>query len=119
MTRRQHPPRTCLVLAGRPDRASIPDCGEAGPRYQRPLRQFLMVQTKSPQTRSPGVVRIFFTTTPIRAVIVLACLVLAGSAEMVGYATLLPALTVVVGDGAGGGHRSPLSIAPARRVPTP
>jgi ATP-binding cassette subfamily C protein len=70
-----------------------------------------MVKAKSPQTRSPGVFRIFFATTPMRAVIVLVCLVLAGSAEMVGYATLLPALTVVIGDGAGGAHRSALQVA--------
>jgi ATP-binding cassette subfamily C protein len=65
-----------------------------------------MVQAKSPQSRHPGVIRIFFTTSPTRALIVVACLVLAGFAEMIGYATLLPALTVVIGDGAGNGRRS-------------
>jgi ATP-binding cassette subfamily C protein len=48
------------------------------------------------------VIRIFFTTSPLRAGIVLGSLVLAGSAEMVGYATLLPALTIAVGEGADG-----------------
>ncbi len=46
-------------------------------------------------------VRIFFTTSPLRASIVLGSLVLAGFAEMIGYATLLPALTIAVGDGGG------------------
>jgi ATP-binding cassette subfamily C protein len=58
-----------------------------------------MAQATSPKTRSPGVIRIFFTTSPLRAAIVLGCLVLAGFAEMIGYATLLPALTIAVGDG--------------------
>jgi ATP-binding cassette subfamily C protein len=61
-----------------------------------------MVQAKSPQTRSPGVVRIFFTTSPLRAIMVVGSLVLAGFAEGIGYATLLPALTIFVGDGGGG-----------------
>jgi ATP-binding cassette subfamily C protein len=58
-----------------------------------------MVQAKSPQTRPPGVIRIFFTTSPARAALVLGSLVLAGFAEGVGYATVLPALTIFVGDG--------------------
>src|SRR5215468_7849910 len=62
---------------------------------------FLMVQAKSPQTRSPGVFRIFFTTSPARAFLVLGSLVLAGFAEGIGYATVLPALTIFVGDSAG------------------
>jgi ATP-binding cassette subfamily C protein len=61
-----------------------------------------MVQAKSPQTRQPGVVRIFFTTSPMRAIMVVGSLVLAGFAEGIGYATLLPALTIFVGDGGGG-----------------
>ncbi len=61
-----------------------------------------MVQAKSPQSRYPGVFRIFFTTSPARAFIVLACLVLAGFAEMIGYATLLPVLTIAVGQGGSG-----------------
>jgi ATP-binding cassette subfamily C protein len=60
-----------------------------------------MVQATRPKIRPPGVVRIFFTTSPLRASIVLASLVLAGFAEMIGYATLLPALTIAVGDGDG------------------
>ena len=78
------------------------------PPFGRPLRQFLMVQAKSPQTRPPGVFRIFFTTTPVRAAILVGCLVLAGFSEMIGYATLLPALTVIVGDEGGGGRQSTL-----------
>jgi ATP-binding cassette subfamily C protein len=58
-----------------------------------------MRQVKSHKTRSPGVIRIFFTTSPPRAAVVLGSLVLAGFAEMVGYATLLPALTIAVGNG--------------------
>src|SRR5215470_7163726 len=85
-------------MAGRPAAAS------------RPPRQFRMVQAKSPQTRPLGVFRIFFTTPPARAAIVLGCLVLSGFAEMVGFATLLPALTVVVGD-EGSAHQSPLQQA--------
>jgi len=69
------------------------------PRDARPLRQFLMVQAKSPQTRPPGVFSIFFTTSPARAAVVLGSLVLAGFAEGIGYATVLPALTIFVGDG--------------------
>jgi len=69
------------------------------PRHARPLRQFLMVQAKSPQTRPPGVFSIFFTTSPARAAVVLGSLVLAGFAEGIGYATVLPALTIFVGDG--------------------
>ena len=69
------------------------------PRDARPLRQFLMVQAKSPQIRPPGVFSIFFTTSPARAAVVLGSLVLAGFAEGIGYATVLPALTIFVGDG--------------------
>jgi ATP-binding cassette, subfamily C, bacterial len=58
-----------------------------------------------PKTASKGVIRIFFTTSPLRAAVVLASLVLAGFMELVGYATLLPALTLAVGDD-GGGHVS-------------
>jgi ATP-binding cassette, subfamily C, bacterial len=61
-----------------------------------------MVQAKSPQSRYPGVFRIFFTTSPVRAFLVLAGLVLAGFAEMIGYATLLPVLTIAVGQGGSG-----------------
>jgi ATP-binding cassette subfamily C protein len=57
---------------------------------------------KSPKTPSPGVIRIFFTTSPLRATVVLGGLVLAGFAEMIGYATLLPALTIAVGNDGGG-----------------
>ena len=60
-----------------------------------------MVQAKSPQTRPPGVIRIFFTTSPTRAIMVVGSLVLAGFAEGIGYATLLPALTIFVGEGGG------------------
>jgi ATP-binding cassette subfamily C protein len=60
-----------------------------------------MVQPKTPQSRHPGVFRIFFTTSPARAIMVVASLVLAGFAEGIGYATLLPALTIFVGDGDG------------------
>jgi ATP-binding cassette, subfamily C, bacterial len=63
-----------------------------------------MVKAKSPQTRSPGVVRIFFTTSRTRAALVLGSLVAAGFAEGIGFATLLPALTIFIGDGAGGKH---------------
>jgi ATP-binding cassette, subfamily C, bacterial len=63
-----------------------------------------MVQAKSPQTRQPGVIRIFFTTSPVRATMVLGSLVVAGFAEGIGYATLLPALTIFIGDGAAGKH---------------
>jgi ATP-binding cassette subfamily C protein len=63
-----------------------------------------MVQANSPQTRQPGVIRIFFTTSPARATMVLGSLVVAGFAEGIGYATLLPALTIFIGDGAGGKH---------------
>ena len=63
-----------------------------------------MVQAKSPQTRAPGVFRIFFTATPARATMVLGSLVVAGFAEGIGYATLLPALTIFVGDDASGKH---------------
>jgi len=65
-----------------------------------------MVQAKSPQTRKPGVIRIFFTTSPARATLVLGSLVLAGFSEGVGYATVLPALTIFVGDGGAGGSPS-------------
>jgi len=51
---------------------------------------------------SPGIIRIFFTTSPLRAAVVLGGLVLAGFAEMIGYATLLPALTIAVGDDGSG-----------------
>ncbi len=61
-----------------------------------------MVQAKSPQTRRPGVIRIFFTTSSTRAILVLGSLVLAGLSEGIGYATVLPALTIFVGDGGGG-----------------
>ena len=56
-----------------------------------------MQQVKSPKPPSPGVFRIFFTTSRPRAALVLGSLVLAGFAEMIGYATLLPTLTVAVG----------------------
>jgi ATP-binding cassette subfamily C protein len=56
-----------------------------------------MVQAKTPHSRHPGVLRIFFTTSPTRASVVLASLVLAGFAEGIGYATVLPALTIFVG----------------------
>jgi ATP-binding cassette subfamily C protein len=54
------------------------------------------------KSSSPGVVRIFFTTSPLRAMLVLGSLVLAGFAEMIGYATLLPALTIAVGNDSSG-----------------
>jgi ATP-binding cassette subfamily C protein len=64
-----------------------------------------MLQAQSRKTQTPGVIRIFFTASPLRATVVLVGLVLAGFAEMIGYATLLPALTIAVGDG-GSGDRS-------------
>jgi len=60
-----------------------------------------MVQANSPQSRHPGIFRIFFTTSPARAIMVVGSLVLAGFAEGIGYATLLPALTIFVGEGGG------------------
>src|SRR5262245_17564256 len=65
-----------------------------------------MVKANSPQTRKPGVIRIFFTTTPARATLVLGSLVLAGFSEGIGYATVLPALTIFVGGGAAGSSPS-------------
>ena len=64
-----------------------------------------MLQAQSPKTQTPGVIRIFFTASPLRATVVLVGLVLAGFAEMIGYATLLPALTIAVGND-GSGDRS-------------
>ncbi len=61
-----------------------------------------MLQAKSPKTRSPGIIRIFFTASPLRATMVLLGLVFAGFAEMVGYGTLLPALTIAVGNDTSG-----------------
>lgn len=58
-----------------------------------------MAQSATTKPRSPGVFAIFLTTSPKRAVIIVGGLVLAGFAEMVGYGTLLPALTVAVGNG--------------------
>lgn len=67
------------------------------------MQQFRMLQANRPKTKSPGVIRIFFTASPLRATLVLVGLVFAGFAEMVGYGTLLPALTIAVGnDGVGG-----------------
>jgi ATP-binding cassette subfamily C protein len=59
------------------------------------------MQATRQKSRPTGVINIFFTTSPLRASIVLGSLVLAGFAEMIGYATLLPALTVAVGSDTG------------------
>lgn len=56
-----------------------------------------MAHSPNSKPRSPGVFAIFLTTSPKRAVLIVGGLVLAGFAEMVGYGTLLPALTVAVG----------------------
>lgn len=60
-----------------------------------------MEQSQTRKKRSPGIFAIFLTTAPKRAVIIVSGLVLAGFAETVGYGTLLPALTVAVGNGVG------------------
>ena len=55
---------------------------------------------------SRGLLRIFFAASPWRAFAVIGCLVLAGSAEGIGLATMLPVLTLAAGNGGGS---SPLS----------
>src|SRR3546814_1791398 len=48
-----------------------------------------------------GILRIFYGASGTRPWLVLACLLLAGVAEGVGLATLLPLLTLAINDGAG------------------
>ncbi|MGH6933709.1 MAG: hypothetical protein ACREEE_14900, partial [Dongiaceae bacterium] len=52
---------------------------------------------KLPRRRSKGILRIFFATSPWKAAFVSVCLLLAGLAEGIGYATLLPVLSVAIG----------------------
>src|SRR3546814_8179856 len=51
--------------------------------------------------RMIGILRIFYGASGTRPWLVLACLLLAGVAEGVGLATLLPLLTLAINDGAG------------------
>jgi ATP-binding cassette subfamily C protein len=51
--------------------------------------------------RSQGILRIFFTAPPLRAALVMLCLLLAGLAEGVGVATMLPVLTIAGGNAGG------------------
>ena len=61
----------------------------------------------APRARqNQGLLQIFFTASPLRAAGVIGCLLLAGVAEGIGLATMLPVLTIAVG---GGGKASPLA----------
>jgi ATP-binding cassette, subfamily C, bacterial len=61
-------------------------------------------QTQVPKrrrSRAASVLQIFISASPRRAAIVTVLLLLAGFAESIGYATLLPVLSVFMGDAAG------------------
>ena len=70
-------------------------------------------QTQVPKrrrSRAASVLQIFISASPRRAAIVTVLLLLAGFAESIGYATLLPVLSVFMGDTAG-----PAVAAPGHR----
>jgi ATP-binding cassette subfamily C protein len=64
---------------------------------------------KRRRSRAASVLQIFISAAPKRAMLVVVLLLLAGFAESIGYATLLPVLSVAMGDTAG--QQSDLQVA--------
>jgi ATP-binding cassette, subfamily C, bacterial len=58
-------------------------------------------EPKRRRSRAASVLQIFISAAPKRAAMVVVLLLLAGFAESIGYATLLPVLSVAMGDAAG------------------
>jgi ATP-binding cassette subfamily C protein len=76
----------------------IPAANHVG--YQTGMNSVRQVP-KRRRSRAASVLQIFVSAAPKRAALVVALLLLAGFAESIGYATLLPVLSVAMGDTAG------------------